>query len=292
MDDIDVAAYYFRKMKTDNLLPDVVSCRTLLYGYSIKGLVTKAEAILKEMDERNMVIDEYTQSAVTRMYVNAGMLEHAWRWFEKFNYQMDSECFSANIDAFGERGHVFLAEKAFMCCIIRKTLSVCVCNVMIKAYRLVGKLDEACEIADGTVRYGILPDNLTYSSLIQLMSTAKLPEKALYYLRKMQAAKLLIDCVPYSVIISSFAKNGNLRMVECLFRQMVTSGIQTDTYVYSILIDAYAEDGDVQKAEAYFGLVKKAGLSESTTTYNPLIKLYTKAGHLALSQRHGKRINI
>ncbi|KAG8073575.1 hypothetical protein GUJ93_ZPchr0006g42729 [Zizania palustris] len=285
MNDIDVAEYYFKKMKTDNLLPDAVSCRTLLYGYSVKGLITKAEAILKEMDERNMVIDEYTQSAVTRMYVNAGMLEQAWRWFEKFNYQMDSECFSANIDAFGERGHVLLAEKAFMCCIKRKTLSACVCNVMIKAYGLVGKLDEACDIADGMVRYGILPDNLTYSSLIQLMSTAKLPEKALYYLRKMQAAKLLIDCVPYSVIISSFAKNGNLHMVECLFREMVTSGIQTDTYVYSILIDAYAEDGDVQKAEAYFGLVKKAGLSESATIYNPLIKLYTKTGHLAEARK-------
>uniref|UniRef100_A0A0D9VPV7 Uncharacterized protein n=1 Tax=Leersia perrieri TaxID=77586 RepID=A0A0D9VPV7_9ORYZ len=285
INDIDVAEYYFRKMKTENLLPDVVSCRTLLYGYSIKGMVTEAEALLKEMHERNLVIDEYTQSAVTRMYANAGMLEQAWRWFEKFNYQMNSECFSANIDAFGERGHVLLAEKAFMCCIKRKMLSAIVCNVMIKAYGLAEKLDEACEIADGMERYGILPDNLTYSSLIQLLSTAKLPEKALYYLRKMQAAKLLIDCVPYSVVISSFAKNGNLHMVGCLFSEMITSGIEADTYVYSIIIDAYAEVGDVQKAEAYFGLFKKADLCESATIYNSLIKLYTKAVYLAEAQK-------
>lgn len=285
INDIDVAEYYFRKMKAENLLPDVVSCRTLLYGYSIKGMVTEAQALLKEMYERNMVIDEYTQSAVTRMYVDAGMLEQAWCWFEKFNYQLNSECFSANIDAFGERGHILLAEKAFMCCIKRKMLSTCVCNVMIKAYGLVEKLDEACEIADGMERYGILPDYLTYSSLIHLMSTAKLPEKALYYLRKMQAAKLLIDCVPYSVVISCFAKNGNLHMVDCLFREMITSGIQADTYVYSILIDAYAEVGDVQKAEAYFGLLKKAGLCESATIYNSLIKLYTKVVYLAEAQK-------
>ncbi|XP_006649442.1 pentatricopeptide repeat-containing protein At3g23020 [Oryza brachyantha] len=285
IDDIDVAEYYFRKMKTENLLPDVVSCRTLLYGYSIKSLVNKAETLLKEMYERNLVIDEYTQSAVTRMYVNAGMLEKAWRWFEKFNYQMNSDCFSANIDAFGERGHILLAEKAFLCCLKRKMLSTCVCNVMIKAYGLVEKLDEACEIADGMARYGILPDNLTYSSLIQLMSTAKLPEKALYYLRKMQAAKLLIDCVSYSVVISSFAKNDNLHMVDCLFREMISSGIQADTYVYSISIDAHAEVGDVQKAEAYFGLLKKSGLCESATIYNSLIKLYTKAVHLAEAQK-------
>jgi pentatricopeptide repeat protein len=55
----------------------------------------------------------------------------------------------------------------------------------------VEKLDEAYEIADGMEMHGILPDYLTYSSVIQLLSTAKLPRKAVYYLRKMQTAKLL-----------------------------------------------------------------------------------------------------
>lgn len=281
IDEIDVAEFYFCKMKAENLVPDTVSCRTLLYGYSTRGMVTKAEALIKEMDESGLVIDEYTQSALTRMYVNTGMLERSWRWFERFCHQMGSECFSANIDAFGEKGCIVLAEKAFMCCLERKMLCVSVCNVMIKAYGLVEKLDEACEVADCMERYGVLPDYLTYSSLIQLLSTAKLPEKALYYLRKMHAAELPIDCVPYSVIISSFAKNDNLHMVECLFREMATSGICADAYVYSILIDAYAEVGNVHQAAAYFGLVTKAGLCESSTIYNSLIKLYTKAGYLA-----------
>jgi pentatricopeptide repeat protein len=84
---------------------------------------------------------------------------------------------AANIDAFGEERYIVLAEKAFICCLKRKMLSVSVCNVMIKAYGLVEKLDEACEIADGMEMHGILPDYLTYSSVIQLLSTAKLPKK-------------------------------------------------------------------------------------------------------------------
>ncbi|CAN6313956.1 unnamed protein product [Urochloa humidicola] len=279
--DIDVAEYYFWKMKAENLVPDVVSCRTLLYGYSIRGMVTKAEALKQEMDERGFMIDEYTQSALTRMYVNAGMLEQAWRWFERFHHQMNSECFSANIDAFGEKGYIVLAEKAFICCLKKNMLNVSVCNVMIKGYGLVGKLDEACEVADGMERYGILPDYVTYSSLIQLLSTAKLPKKALHYLNKMQAVKLLSDCVPYSVVISSFAKNGDLRMVEYLFSEMTTSGIRADVFLYSILIDSYAEVGKVQQAASYFGLMKKDGLCENATIYNSLIKLYTKVGYVA-----------
>ncbi|KAK3150562.1 hypothetical protein QOZ80_3AG0234820 [Eleusine coracana subsp. coracana] len=279
--DIIAAEHYFRKMKTENLAPDAVSYRTLLYGYSIRGMVTKAEALLKEMDERGFLIDEYTQSALTRMYVNAGLLEKAWCWFDKFHYRMNSECFSANIDAFGEARYILLAEKAFICCLKRKMLSVSVCNVMIKAYGLVEKLDEACGIADGMEMHGILPDYLTYSSLIQLLSTAKLPKKAVYYLKKMQTAKLLSDCIPYTLVISSFAKNGDLSMVECLFTEMIASGIRADAFVYAIIIDAYAEVGNVRKAAAYFGLMKKDGLRENPTICNSLIKLYTKVGYLA-----------
>jgi pentatricopeptide repeat protein len=75
--DMDSAEYYYWKMKAENLVPDAVSCRTLLYGYSTRGMgmVTKAGDLIKEMDERGFVIDEYTQSALTRMYVNVGMLE-------------------------------------------------------------------------------------------------------------------------------------------------------------------------------------------------------------------------
>ncbi|KAJ1298673.1 hypothetical protein BS78_01G471700 [Paspalum vaginatum] len=279
--DIDVAEYYFWKMKAENLVPDVVSCRTLLYGFSVRGMVTKAEALLKEMYEMGFAVDEYTQSALTRMYVNAGMLEQAWHWFDRFHDQMKSECFSANIDAFGEKRCILLAEKAFICCIKKNMLSVSACNVMIKAYGLVEKLDEACEVADGMERYGILPDFVTYSSLIQLLATAKLPNKALNYLKKMQAAKLLSDCVPYAVVINSFAKDGDLRMVEHLFREMITSGICADVFLYSILIDAYAELGNVQQAAAYFGLMKKDGLCESAAMCNSLIKLYKKVGYVA-----------
>ena len=65
------------------------------------------------MDERGFVIDEYTQSALTRMYVNAGMLEQAWHWFDSFHQQMSSKCFST-IDAFGKKGCIVLTEKAFL----------------------------------------------------------------------------------------------------------------------------------------------------------------------------------
>jgi pentatricopeptide repeat protein len=84
-DNIDIAANYFAKMKEACLEPDLVSYRTLLYAYSIRHMVHQAEELLLEMDGRRLEIDEYTQSALTRMYIEAGMLEKSWSWFRRFH---------------------------------------------------------------------------------------------------------------------------------------------------------------------------------------------------------------
>ncbi|CAI0559292.1 unnamed protein product [Linum tenue] len=55
------------------------------------------------MDEKGLEIDEYTQSALTRMYIDARMVEKSWLWFMRFHRtgNMTSECYYDNIDAYG-----------------------------------------------------------------------------------------------------------------------------------------------------------------------------------------------
>ncbi|KAL5180728.1 Pentatricopeptide repeat-containing protein [Glycine soja] len=58
-------------MKEAFLEADVVSYRTLLYAYLTRKMVREAEELIREMDERDLEIDEFTQSALTRMYVES-----------------------------------------------------------------------------------------------------------------------------------------------------------------------------------------------------------------------------
>ncbi|KAF7815521.1 adenylate kinase isoenzyme 6-like protein [Senna tora] len=37
------------------------------------------------MDEEGLEIDQFTQSALTRMYIEAGLLEQSWLWFRRFH---------------------------------------------------------------------------------------------------------------------------------------------------------------------------------------------------------------
>ncbi|KAI4345726.1 hypothetical protein L6164_012824 [Bauhinia variegata] len=65
--EINMAAKYFADMKEVCIEPDLVSYRRLLYAYSIRQMVQEAEELIWEMDEGGLEIDEFTQSALTRM---------------------------------------------------------------------------------------------------------------------------------------------------------------------------------------------------------------------------------
>ncbi|KAG6668746.1 hypothetical protein I3843_01G185500 [Carya illinoinensis] len=281
-DDIKMAANYFDKMKEAHLKPDLVSYRTLLYAYSIRHMVPQAEDLISEMDGRGFEIDEYSQSALTRMYIGAGMLEKSWLWFRRFHLagNMSSECYSANIDAYGEGGHILEAEKVFICCKDKMKLSVLQFNVMIKAYGIGKHYDKACELFDRMESYGVFPDKCSYISLIQILASADMPHIARPYLRRMQEAGLVSDCIQYCSVISGFAKLGQLEMAEELYKEMIGFDVQPDVIVYGVMINAFADIGSVKEAIGYVDAMKSAGLPGNTVIYNSLIKLYTKVGYL------------
>ncbi|XP_047327734.1 pentatricopeptide repeat-containing protein At3g23020 [Impatiens glandulifera] len=276
--DIETARNYFRAMKQ----PDLVSYRTLLYALSIRLMVDEAEELIAEMDEQNLPIDEYTQSALTRMYLQANLIEKSWLWFSRFHLQgsMSSDCYSANIDAFGEHNCISEAEKAFNCCLDYKKSNVLVFNVMIKANGINRKFENACRILDSMESYDQLPDACSYNSLIQMLAGANLPDMALPYLRKMQKSGLVNDCIPYCAVISSFVKMDQLENAKLLHEEMVGFNVKPDVVVYGVLINAFANSGSVEEAVRYVDELKELRIPMNEIIYNSLIKLYTKVGYL------------
>lgn len=282
LDDIYKADSYFKKMKKARLEPDVVSYRTLLRAYSTRRLVSEAEDLMREMNDRGMEFDEYTQSALLRMYIEAGMLEKSWSWFMRFHLagDMSSECYAADIDAYGQRGLIEYAERAFLCRKKHARLTLLEFNVMIKAYGIANNHEKACQLFDSMESQGVEPDKCSYNSLIQFLSTADLPCRAMPYLKKMQEAGLVSDCIQYCALMSNFVRLDELEMAEYLYQEMVRNNVPPDIVVYGVLINAFAEAGNVEKATSYVDEAKDVGLTLNNVIYSSLIKLYTKVGHL------------
>ncbi|GAB2210216.1 hypothetical protein Drorol1_Dr00015476 [Drosera rotundifolia] len=280
--DIDRAVDYFMRMKEACLEADLVSYRTLLNAFSIRLMVSEAEKLLVEMDKKGLRIDEYTQTALARMYIKAGMLEKSWLWFLQFHAEgnMSSECYSAYIDAYGEQGHVLEAETVFISCKKMKKLGVLEYNVMLKAYGIGKSCNKACKLFESMESEGVIADRLSYDSLILMLAAAHLPQIAKRYILKMQEAGITTNCIPYCAVISSFAKLGCLEDAKGVYEAMIGHGVEADVIVYGVLINAFAVNGDAKEALAYIAAMRNAGMPLNPVICSILIKFYTKFGYL------------
>ncbi|XWS53892.1 hypothetical protein CRYUN_Cryun10bG0039100 [Craigia yunnanensis] len=223
-DDINMAAGYFAKMKEACLEPDL--------------------NVHRSWDAR---------------------LKKSWLWFRRFHLlgNMSSEGYSVNIDAFGERGHVFEAEKFLS--VAKKGRGLLSLSLIMQSH-------------------GAVPDKCSYSSLIQILASADLPHVAKCYLKKMQEAGLVSDCIPYSAVISSFVKLGDLEMAEGLYSDMIQYKVEPDVVVYGLLINAFVDLGSIKEATSCVNAMKSARLPGNAVIYNSLIKLYAKVGYLKEAQ--------
>ncbi|XP_076888386.1 uncharacterized protein LOC143538802 isoform X2 [Bidens hawaiensis] len=277
------AMYWLDVMNKKGLEPDEVTMGIVVQMFKTAGQFEKAEGFYKNwLACRNLCLSVHTYNTMIDNYGKAGRLKDASDTFDKMlrKGNMSSECYSANIDAFGERGHVLEAEKVFKCCQERRNPTVLEFNVMIKAYSINKQYDEACRLVDIMDEYGVDPDKCSYNSLIQMLATADLPQKATFYLRKMQESGLVSDCISYCAVISSFVKLGQLETGVSLFEEMIGFNVEPDVVAYGVLINAYADIGNVERALHYVNEMKQTGLAVNGVICNSLIKLYTKVGFL------------
>ncbi|KAF2290191.1 hypothetical protein GH714_003988 [Hevea brasiliensis] len=163
-----------------------------------------------------------------------------------------SECYSANIDPYGEHAHILEAAKVFSCCRDQNKLTVLDFNVTIKAYGLVKNYDKACDLFDSIFSCGVVPDKCSFSSLIQILAVLSYPTKQ-----------------------NTTEENARGRTEE-LYKETIGFDGKAEVIVYGVWINAFADAGSVKKAITYVDAMKRAVLPGNTVLYNSLIKLYTK----------------
>ncbi|XP_027330139.1 pentatricopeptide repeat-containing protein At1g10910, chloroplastic [Abrus precatorius] len=156
---------------------------------------------------------------------------------------------------------------------------ILVCNSILSFLIKNGKFDSAVKLFQQMKEDGLVPDVVTYSTL--LAGCAKIEggyPKALELLQELQHNKLRMDDVIYGTILAVCASNSKWEEAEYYFNQMKGEGHSPNVYHYSSLLNAYSACGNYKKADMLLQDMKSEGLVPNKVILTTLLKVYVRGG--------------
>ncbi|KAK4711893.1 hypothetical protein R3W88_006406 [Solanum pinnatisectum] len=203
------------------------------------------ENFLESHKNSPKITQEPFLSSIIRSYGVAGMFDHAF----KIYHQMDDLGTPRSAISFNV------------------LLSACVRS---KLYDRVPPLFD--EIP---VKYGFLPDKVSYGILIRSYCEMGSPEMAMERLKEMKEKRVEITSVTFTTILHSFYKKGKSDEAEKVWNEMVNRGCGPDVGAYNVKI-MNIQGGDPEGVKALIEEMNDAGLKPDTISYNYLMTCYCR----------------
>ncbi|CAL0309555.1 unnamed protein product [Lupinus luteus] len=164
--------------------------------------------------------------------------------------------------------------------------NVYLCNSVLRCLVRKAKFDTAIKLFQQMKQDGLVPDVVTYSTL--LSGCIKIKDgysKALELIQELQNNKLKMDGVIYGAILAVCASNSKLLEAEYYFNQMKNESHSPNVYHYSSLLNAYSACGDYKKADRLIQDMKSEGLVPNKVILTTLLKVYVRGGLFEKSRK-------
>lgn len=157
--------------------------------------------------------------------------------------------------------------------------NVSVCNSTLCCLIKCGKFNSSLKLFNQMKQTGLVPDIVTYSTLLLGCSKVKGGYfKAMELVREMKSTGLSMDNVLYGTLISVCASNNQCEEAEKYFEEMKSEGHSPNAFHYSSLLNAYAIDGNYRKADKLIQEMRSAGLTLNKVILTTLLKVYVRGG--------------
>ncbi|GFP99192.1 pentatricopeptide repeat-containing protein at1g10910 chloroplastic [Phtheirospermum japonicum] len=157
--------------------------------------------------------------------------------------------------------------------------NVSVCNSTLYCLISRGKFDSSLKIFNQMKQTGLVPDIVTYSTLLAGCTKVKGGySKAMELVREIKSKGLHMDMVVYGTLISVCASNNQCEAAEKYFNEMKSEGHSPNVFHYSSLLNAYAVGGNYKKADELVQEMRSAGLVLNKVILTTLMKVYVKGG--------------
>ncbi|CAL5365129.1 unnamed protein product [Camellia sinensis] len=120
-------------------------------------------------------------------------------------------------------------------------------------------------------RKRLLPDTVTYTTLIGGLCQARKLRDALFLFNEMQVHGQIPNLFTYSVLLDGLCKNQHLDEALALFKKLEKAGLAPDIVIYSNLIQGMCKAGKLDDARKLYLSLSAKGLKPDVHTYNIMI---------------------
>ncbi|XP_009600019.1 pentatricopeptide repeat-containing protein At1g09900 [Nicotiana tomentosiformis] len=127
----------------------------------------------------------------------------------------------------------------------------------------------------------LLPDQVTYNTIIHMLSKHGHADEALGFLREAEERGFRVDKVGYSAVVNSFCKDGRIDKAKELVNEMIAKGCNPDVVTYTAVLNGFCLAGKTDQAKKLLQHMYKYGCKPNTVSYTALLNGLCRSGRSA-----------
>ncbi|KAB2619018.1 pentatricopeptide repeat-containing protein [Pyrus ussuriensis x Pyrus communis] len=239
---LDYAKRVFEGMPEKN----AVVWNSLISGYSLNGLSKEAIDVFREMCCLDVKPDTFTISGLLSACAQMGAV-NIGNWVRKFaekNGLWDVFIGTSLVDLYAKCGSIEAARDVFDQ-MDKKTVATW--NAILSGYASNGQAGSAIELFDDMRKSGVMPDSVTFLSILHACAHAGLVEKGKQYFDLMvKTYKIAPKVEHYGCMVDLLGRAGLLKEARKLIERM---DIEPNVVVWGSLFNACSIHGDIEVGE-------------------------------------------
>ncbi|XP_050125888.1 pentatricopeptide repeat-containing protein At1g08070, chloroplastic-like [Malus sylvestris] len=225
---------------------NAVVWNSLISGYSLNGSSKEAIDVFREMCCLDVKADTFTISGLLSACAQMGAV-NIGSWVRKFaekNGLWDVFIGTSLVDLYAKCGSIEAARDVFDQ-MDKKTVATW--NAILSGYASNGQAGSAIELLDDMRKSGVMPDSVTFLSILHACAHAGLVEKGRRYFDLMvKTYKIAPKVEHYGCMVDLLGRAGLLKEARKLIERM---DIEPNVVVWGSLFNACSIHGDIEVGE-------------------------------------------
>ncbi|KAL6553628.1 hypothetical protein OROGR_007470 [Orobanche gracilis] len=238
-------------------VPQLIVNTCLVYEMIEEEMIEDGLVLLKQMLQKNMILDTISYSLVVFAKVRMGNLESAKEIYKEML----------------QRG---FKENAF------------VCNLFVRALCEEGSIDEAIELLKEMERLGFKPMDGTFNQLIKGCSLSGRLDDSLAFCKQMVGIGLLPSCSAADDMFGKLCGNGKTKQADEMLTILLDQGFTPDENMYSHLISGYCRDNNMEGLTKILFEMEYRSISTNMSGFTSVIISFCKCGRLQEAEKYLK----